>query len=83
MYRLLSESCSGGPCPTLYVDDETGDVAVQGYTMISPAPVPLGEDMVRIPQDAWMRLLSGLPARVLLTALFRRPSRARVLSGSQ
>lgn len=83
MYRRLSNSCSGGPCPTLYVDDETGAVGVQGYVMNSPVPMPPGEDMVHIPADAWARLLAGLPPRVLLAALFRRPVRARALSGSR
>lgn len=83
MYRLLSNSCSGGPCPTFHTDDTTGDVAVQGYTMISPVALPPGEDIVHIPADAWARLLMNLPARQLLAALLRRPVRARVMSGSR
>jgi hypothetical protein len=51
--------------------------------MAAPVPMPPDEDMVRIPADAWMRLLAGLPARTLLAALFRRPVRACVSSGSQ
>jgi hypothetical protein len=72
MYQLLAGSCGGGPCPTLYLDDVTGAVAVQGYETDAPFPLPQGEGLVRIPADAWARLLSGLPARMLLRALMRR-----------
>lgn len=83
MYRLLSNSCSGGPCPTLRIDDETGDVEVQGYRTIPSEPIPSEEDVVRIPGDAFARLLMNLPLRMLLAALLRRPIRARVMSGSR
>lgn len=62
-YRLLANSCDGGPCPTLYVDDLTGDVLVQGYvtTDAPPTAVPAGEDVLLIPAAAWQKLLSQLP----------------------
>lgn len=62
MYRLLAESCSGGPCPTLYVDDQTGDVIVQGYvTGEQPGPADPNEGFLRIPASAWGTLLANLP----------------------
>jgi hypothetical protein len=62
MYRVLSNSCSGGPCPTLYVDDETGDVIVQGYTTGErPGAADPDEGFLRIPAAAWATLLTRLP----------------------
>ncbi len=80
-YRQLSGSCSDGPCPTLYIEDETGDVKAQGYITTAPTAIPAGEDVVHIPADAWARLLAGLPVKMLLRALFARfrPDRAPAL----
>jgi len=62
MYRLLAGSCSGGPCPTLYVDDETGDVIVQGYvTDQTPGEADPDEGFLHIPAAAWKTLLDRLP----------------------
>lgn len=62
MYRVLSNSCSGGPCPTLYVDDETGDVIVQGYaTSETPGTAAADEGFLHIPAAAWATLLTRLP----------------------
>lgn len=72
MYLVLGESCADGPCPTLYVDDQDGTVLAQGYTMNPPFRIPPGEDVVRIPADAWDRLLSDLPVGMLVKALWRR-----------
>lgn len=71
-YRLLAGSCDGGPCPTFRIDDLNGDVKVQGYVTDSPVPLPVGEDVVYIPADAWRLLLSGLPVHILLNALLGR-----------
>ncbi len=62
-YRLLASSCEDGPCGTFYVDDETGDMLVQGYdtTDRPPVAVPMGEGVVRIPADQWATLVSRLP----------------------
>ena len=62
-YRLLAGSCEDGPCPTFYVDDLSGDVLVQGYatTEQPPGGLPVGEDVVRIPAEAWAKLLSRTP----------------------
>ncbi len=79
-YRLLSGSCSNGPCPTFHVDDRTRDVLVQGYRIDSPIPLPDGEDVVHIPADAWGRLMRDLPLSMLLSALatrWRRPRPSR------
>lgn len=83
MYRLLSESCSGGPCPTLRQHHRTGAVEVQGYRTTASTTIPEEEAVVLIPGDAWARLLMNLPLGMLLAALFRRPFRTRVMSGSR
>jgi hypothetical protein len=78
-FQLLAGSCDGGPCPTFRRDDVTGDVKVQGYITESPVPLPPGEDVVLIPAEAWARLLSRLPFRMLLRALLtpaRRPAKS-------
>lgn len=61
-YRLLAGTCNDGPCPTLWIDDQTGDVLVQGYVTshCPPVTVPLEEDVVRIPAAAWQKLLRNL-----------------------
>jgi hypothetical protein len=62
MYRPLSNSCSGGPCPTFYVDDATGDVIVQGYTTGErPGAADPDEGFLHIPAAAWKTLLDRLP----------------------
>jgi hypothetical protein len=75
-FRLLAGSCDGGPCPTFHRDDVTGDVKVQGYITDSPVPLPQGEEVVLIPAEAWARLLSRLPLRMLLRALLTPARRA-------
>lgn len=62
-YRLLASTCDNGPCPTLFIDDATGDVLVQGYadSDAPPMPPPVGEAVVHIPAAAWQRLLAQLP----------------------
>lgn len=61
-YVLLANSCDDGPCPTLYVNPDTGDVLVQGYatTDTPPDAVPDGEDVLHIPAEAWRKLLTRL-----------------------
>lgn len=76
-YRQLAGSCDDGPCPTFYVDEATGDVDVQGYRTSPQAPLPDTEDVVRIPADAWARLLADLPLRMLLRAIVGMPARKR------
>ena len=67
--RRLAGSCDSGPCPTLYLDDDRS-VTVQGeVTTLPGVRIPLGEDVVRIPADAWARLLADLPVAMLLRAL--------------
>jgi hypothetical protein len=77
-YEPLAGSCDSGPCPAFHRDDVTGDVKVQGYITDSPVPLPSGEDVVHIPAEAWARLLSRLPVRMLLRALFTRSVRQPV-----
>lgn len=57
----IATSCDDGDCPTVYVDDLSGDVLVQGYVSTDqPKDLPVGEDLVRIPAADWKRLLSQL-----------------------
>lgn len=55
MFRLIgSTECRGGNCPTILLDDATGDVLVQGYEpapgeLAQAGPIPAGESVVRIP----------------------------------
>ncbi len=70
MLTILGESCHNGPCPTLHRDTVTGEVKVQGYvTTQDGLDIPVGEDVVAIPADAWARLLADLPAWLLLRAM--------------
>lgn len=61
-YRLLAWTCNDGPCPTLYIDDATGDVLVQGYltTDKAPAEVPAGEGLLKIDAAAWQKLVAQI-----------------------
>ena len=63
-YRLLAGTCLDGPCPNFYVDDETGDVLVQGYLTTdrppAPAEVPDTEGLLRIDAVSWLKLLAQL-----------------------
>lgn len=55
MLRVLGSSdCRGGSCPTILLDDASGEVLVQGYdpdpaAQSQTGPVPVGESVVRIP----------------------------------
>lgn len=82
MYHEVSNSCSGGPCPTIHADETTNDVLVQGYLTNAPIPVPQGEDVVHIPADAWRRLLADLPLRTLLVALTDKLRGRRALAAT-
>lgn len=58
-FRLIANTCEGGPCPRIWIDEETGDVIVQGYlTDKAPKPPPSGEGFLRIPPADWHKLIS-------------------------
>lgn len=63
---VLAGSCDNGPCPTIYKTD--GGVIVQGLKTQDPEHLPAGmpdhEGVVFIPDAAWGRLISRLPAPV-------------------
>lgn len=59
--RKVAGVCDDGDCPTIYVDEETGDVVVQG-ALSSAVATPPGEGLVRMSAADWKRLLSQLPA---------------------
>lgn len=42
--------CSGGSCPTIYQDEDSGDYFVQGYNT-DAVQTPDGESAVRLPKE--------------------------------
>lgn len=58
--RLASSICDDGDCPTIYKDDLSGDVVVQGYLTDAAPPTPDGEAAVMIPAATWRHLLSQI-----------------------
>jgi hypothetical protein len=48
---VLHSLCGAGSCPTIYVDETSDDVIVQGY--LEPIETPSGEAAVRIPRSAF------------------------------
>lgn len=57
---IAGSGCDDGTCPTVYQDDTTGDVVVQGYLTDAAPALPEGEGAVRIPAPVWKHLLSQL-----------------------
>ncbi|MGW1363505.1 hypothetical protein ACWCQP_39575 [Streptomyces chartreusis] len=59
--RMLGTTSDDGKCPTLYEDETTGDIVVQGYTVTDPediaqlANVLEGESFVRVPRELLTR----------------------------
>ncbi len=54
--RLLATTCQDGDCPKLYLDEETGDIVLQGY--VTDVPAPAGEGGVRMSRAEWDTLLA-------------------------
>jgi hypothetical protein len=62
-FRLIANTCEGGPCPRFWQDVVTGDVTVQGYvTNEAPEAAPPGEGFLRIPAADWRTLISQVTA---------------------
>jgi hypothetical protein len=55
-YRLVAGTCIDGDCPSIRIDDETGDVIVRGPDDTDPTQ----ERDVRFTADTWASLLSQL-----------------------
>lgn len=55
-YRLVASSCPDGDCPSILIDDTTGDVIVRGPDDTDPTR----ERDVRYPAATWAHLLSQL-----------------------
>ena len=59
--RILTSSCAAGSCPTIYVDDRSNEIVVQGY--VEAMATPEGEAAVRLPMsvldEAFARLRSS------------------------
>ena len=55
-YRLVAGTCVDGDCPSIRIDDETGDVIVRGPDDTEPTR----ERDIRFTADTWVSLLSQL-----------------------
>ncbi len=55
-YRLVAGTCVDGDCPSIRIDDETGDVIVRGPDDTDPTR----ERDIRFTADTWASLLSQL-----------------------
>jgi hypothetical protein len=55
-YRLVAGTCIDGDCPSIHIDDATGDVIVRGPDDANPAQ----ERDIRFTADTWAELLSQL-----------------------
>lgn len=64
-WRLLAGTCSNGPCPTFWQDDETGRIKVQGDLTTPVTPMPAHEGIVEFSPEDWRALLEQLPRELL------------------
>lgn len=55
-YRLVAGTCVDGDCPSIHIDDETGDVIVRGPDDTDP----MRERDIRFTAATWATLLSQL-----------------------
>jgi hypothetical protein len=55
-YRLVAGTCVDGDCPSIRIDDETGDFIVRGPDDTDPTR----ERDIRFTADTWASLLSQL-----------------------
>jgi hypothetical protein len=56
-------TCSGGSCPTIYADEGSVDVVVQGYpvpTAGAGVSVPAEERLVRVPRSVLLEAAARL-----------------------
>lgn len=56
-WRRAAETCRNGPCPTIYVDDETKAVRVQGTRVDSHVDMPHFESMLEFTPETWADLM--------------------------
>lgn len=53
--KFICSRCASGPCPTIYLDTDSGNLVVQGFkvdqTRRAGIAVPEHEDVVEIPRD--------------------------------
>jgi hypothetical protein len=59
--RKMAGCEDGQTCPAIWLEEETGDVVVQGYEVTDPAilaalGLPAGETAVRVPRETAARL---------------------------
>jgi hypothetical protein len=64
-WHQLAGTCSNGPCPTFWQDDETGRVKVQGDKADPVTPMPAHEGIVEFSPEDWRALLEQLPRELL------------------
>ncbi|MGW7514612.1 hypothetical protein ACWGJ2_03350 [Streptomyces sp. NPDC054796] len=59
--RMIGTSSEDGKCPTVYEDEATGDIVIQGYTVTEPEELAQlshvldGESAVVVPRDLLIR----------------------------
>jgi hypothetical protein len=56
-WRRAAETCRNGPCPTIYIDEETGSVRVQGTRVESHVGMPDFEGMLEFRPEEWRDLM--------------------------
>jgi len=54
--RLLASGCDGGDCPSIHLDEDTGEIIVRGPDSTDPSI----ERYLRYPADTWRALLAQL-----------------------
>lgn len=64
-WEKIAGSCEQGPCPTLYVDAETGAARWQANRVAPHVPIPDFEGMVEIPPEDWRNLVAQIIARYM------------------
>jgi len=53
----VARSCETGPCPTIYVDPDTGNVRVQGNRVEPHVDIPDFEGMLEYGPSDWSNII--------------------------
>lgn len=59
-WRRAAETCRNGPCPTIYIDDTTQKVRVQGARVAAHVDIPGFESMLEFTADEWADMMRQL-----------------------
>lgn len=49
--RPLAATCNAGGCPTVYPDEASDSVIIQGYLVEGTVDLPSGESLIRVPRQ--------------------------------